>query len=159
MTEVVVAGAAIVRDFYLFVAKRSRPQTVSGFWELPGDEVRPGEDESSALQREFTHEFGISLRTVDRILSDRLLQNWPTENDEGAADQATLRVLRCQIPSEVYFDPEMGEPRPNMYSYDESRWLHIDDLDAVGPWRDADRMMADEIADYYRADGTWQAAD
>jgi 8-oxo-dGTP pyrophosphatase MutT (NUDIX family) len=158
MTEVVVAGAAIVRDFHIFVAKRSRPQSVSGYWELPGDEVGASEEEASALQREFTHEFGISLHTVDRILSDRRLQNWPSEATDSA-DGATLRIWRCQIPSEVYFDPALGEPRPNMYSYDECRWLHIDDLDGVGPWRDADRMMAGEIADYYRNDSTWQSAD
>ena len=77
MAEIVVAGAAIIRNFQIFVAKRSRPQSVSGYWELPGDEVHSDEDESSALQREFTHEFGISLHCVDRILSDRRLQNWP----------------------------------------------------------------------------------
>jgi hypothetical protein len=29
----------------------------------------------------------------------------------------------------------------------------------VSPWRDADRMFAGEIADYYYADSTWQQAD
>jgi 8-oxo-dGTP diphosphatase len=159
MTEVVVAGAAIVRDFHIFVARRSRPQAMSGYWELPGDELQGGEDEPSALQREFTREFGISLHTVDHILSDRRLQNWPSEEPDAAGTTATLRVWRCQIPREVYFDPSMGEPRPSLVSYDESRWLHIDDLDSVGPWRDADRLMADEIADYYRGDDTWQQAD
>lgn len=158
VTEVIVAGAAIVREFQLFVARRSRPQSVSGYWELPGDEVRTGEDEQGALQREFTTEFGISLRCVDRILSDRRLLTWPSEDGETTGD-ATLRVWRCQLPSEATFDTSLGEPRPNMYSYDEARWLNIDDLDAVGPWRDADRMMADEIADYYRSDDIWQLAD
>lgn len=158
MSEVVVAGAAIVRGFQLFVARRSRPQALAGYWELPGDEVRAGEDESSTLQREFTSEFGVSLHTVDRILSDRLMQNWPSETAESSGN-ATLRVWRCQIPSEVYVDQELGEPRPCMIAYDESRWLHIDDLDAVGPWRDADRLMAGEIADYYRNDELWQSAD
>ena len=159
MTEVVVAGAAIVRDFQIFVAKRSRPQAMSGYWELPGDEVQAGEDEVSALQREFTREFGISLHTVDRILSDRLLQNWPSEDAGESSGAATLRIWRCQIPSEVYFDQSLGEPRPSMVVYEESRWLHIDDLDAVSPWRDADRLMAGEIADYYRSDDSWQSAD
>jgi hypothetical protein len=158
MTEVVVAGAAIVRDYRIFVARRSRPQTVSGYWERPGDEVGPEEDEQSALQREFTHEFSISLHCVDRILSDRRLMSWPSEDGESTGN-ATLRVWRCQLPSEATLDTEMGDPRPNMYSYDESRWLDIDDLDAVGPWRDADRLMADEIADYYRNDNIWQMAD
>ncbi|MFL6142874.1 MAG: NUDIX domain-containing protein [Labedaea sp.] len=156
--EVVVAGAAIVRDFRIFVARRSRPQSVAGFWELPGDEVGQDEGEGDALQREFTTEFGISLHCVDRILSDRRLQSWPDQDGEPG-DRATLRVWRCQLPSESIFDPALGEPKPNMYSYDDSRWVDINDLDEVGPWRDADRMMADEIADYYRNDDIWQMAD
>jgi hypothetical protein len=159
MTEVVVAGAAIIRDFHLFVARRARPQTMSGYWELPGDEVGSGEDDESAIQREFVKEFSISIHCVDRILSDRRLQNWMSEDSDSTVDNATLRVYRCQLPSEAIFDTSLGEPRPNMYSYDESYWLPIDDLDAVGPWRDADRIMADEIADYYRADDVWQRAD
>ncbi|HEU5469427.1 MAG TPA: NUDIX domain-containing protein [Actinophytocola sp.] len=158
MTEVIVAGAAIVRDYRIFVARRSRPQTVAGYWELPGDQVGKDEEERDALQREFTTEFSISLRCVDRILSDRKLLTWPSEDGETTGD-ATLRIWRCQLPSESTLDTELGEPRPNMYSYDESRWLDIDDLDAVGPWRDADRLMADEIADYYRSDEIWQMAD
>ncbi|HEV2783582.1 MAG TPA: NUDIX domain-containing protein [Actinophytocola sp.] len=158
MSDVVVAGAAIVRDFRIFVARRSRPQSVSGYWELPGDEVRPGEEEHDALQREFTTEFGVSLRCVDRILSDQRLQSWPAEDGESMG-AATLRVWRCQLPSESTFDTDLGEPRPNMYSYDDARWLDIDDLDAVGPWRDADRLLADDIAQYYRSDDIWQAAD
>jgi hypothetical protein len=158
MTEVIVAGAAIIRDYHIFVARRSRPQNLAGYWELPGDEVQLDEDEASALQREFTTEFSISLRCVDRILSDRRLQNWSSEGEEAFAT-ATLRVWRCQLPSESTLDLALGDPRPNMYTYDESRWLDIDELDAVGPWRDADRLMADEIADYYRADSIWQSAD
>lgn len=153
-----MAGAAIIRGSRLFVARRSRPQSMSGYWELPGDEVRAEEDEHTALQREFTTEFSVSLRCVDRILSDRKLQTWPSEDGESTG-AATLRVWRCQLPSESTFDTELGEPRPNMYSYDEARWLDIDDLDAVGPWRDADRLMAEEIADYYRNDDIWQSAD
>jgi 8-oxo-dGTP diphosphatase len=68
-------------------------------------------------------------------------------------------VWRCQLPSESTFDVDLGEPKPNMHSYDDTAWVDIDDLDAVSPWRDADRMMADEIADYYRNDDIWQMAD
>lgn len=159
MTEVIVAGAAIIKNYRLFVARRSRPQSVSGFWELPGDQLGENEDEQAALQREFTTEFSISLRCVDRILSDRRLLTWPAEEDGEAIGHATLRVWRCQLPSEATLDVELGEPRPNMYAYDEARWVDVDDLDAVGPWRDADRLMAEEIADYYRSDETWQSAD
>lgn len=158
MGEVVVAGAAIIRASRLFVARRSRPQAVSGYWELPGDEVAEHEEEHDALQREFTTEFGISLHCVDRILSDQRLQNWPSEDGESVR-AATLRVWRCQLPSESILDQDLGEPRPSMHSYDDAYWLDIDQLDTVGPWRDADRILADEIANYYRNDQAWQSAD
>ncbi|SDH80938.1 8-oxo-dGTP diphosphatase [Actinokineospora alba] len=152
-----MVGVAIVRDFRLFVARRSQPGSVAGYWELPGAEVAPGEDESSALQRRFTTEFSISLRCVDRILSDRALTAWPTEDLDY--DAALLRVWRCQLPSESTLDLDLGDPRPNFSVYDETRWVPIDDLDAVGPWREADRICAGEIADHYNADDLWQRAD
>jgi ADP-ribose pyrophosphatase YjhB (NUDIX family) len=155
--EVIVAGAAIIRDSRLFVARRSRPASVSGFWELPGDELRQGEEEHGAIEREFTTEFGVSVRCVDRILSDRRMNSYRTGADRAA--DATLRIWRCQLPSESVFDVDFGEPRPNMYDYDESAWISIDELDVVGPWREADRMSAEEIADYYRNDDLWQYAD
>jgi 8-oxo-dGTP diphosphatase len=155
--EVVVAGAAIIRGARLFVARRSRPASVSGFWELPGDELRQGEEERGAIEREFTTEFGVSVRCVDRILSDRRMNSYRTGEDRAA--EATLRIWRCQLPSESVFDAEFGEPRPNMYDYDDSAWIPIEELDAVGPWREADRLGAEEIADYYRYDDLWQLAD
>ncbi len=155
--ESVVIGAAIVRDHYLFVARRMKPSSVSGYWELPGTELEPGEEEYAALQREFTSEFSVSLRCVDRILSDQRLNSWRNEQDESV--NATLRVWRCQLPSESTFDMENGDPRPNMYSYDESSWVSIEDLDSVGPWREADRLLAGDIANYYSSDDIWQSAD
>ncbi|CRK58365.1 putative mutT-like protein [Alloactinosynnema sp. L-07] len=157
MAEAVVTGAAIVREYRLFVARRSRPQSVAGFWELPGAEVAPGQDEQSALSDRFTSEFSISLRCVDRILSDRALTAWPTDDEDY--DSAILRIWRCQLPSESTLDLDLGDPRPNMYVYDETRWVPIDELDQVSPWRDADRITASEIADHYLADDWWQAAD
>lgn len=157
MSEVIVAGAAIIRGARLFVARRSRPASMSGFWELPGDELRTGEDGHVAIEREFTTEFGVSVRCVDRILSDRRLNAYRTGDDQAA--EATLRVWRCQLPSESTFDVEVGDPRPNGYDYDDSAWITIDELDVVGPWREADRMTAGEIADYYRNDDIWQVAD
>ncbi|WP_436500656.1 hypothetical protein [Actinokineospora sp. HUAS TT18] len=157
MAEAVVTGAAIVRGYRLFVARRSRPQSVAGFWELPGAEVPPGGDERTALSDLFTSEFSISLHTVDRILSDRGLTAWPTEDLDY--DAAVLRIWRCQLPSESTLDLDIGDPRPNMYVYDETRWVPLNELDQVSPWRDADRIMASEIVDHYMADEVWQSAD
>jgi 8-oxo-dGTP diphosphatase len=156
MTETtVVLGAAIVQDLHLFVARRSQPPSMAGYWELPGSELT-GDDRGS-LQDLFTHEFGVQLRCVDQIQSDRMLVAWRTaENDDVPA---SLRVWRCQFPSEMTLDMEMGDPRPNMYRYDDSSWVPIDALDTVGPWRDDMRIAAGEVADYYNSDVLWQSAD
>jgi 8-oxo-dGTP diphosphatase len=150
---VTVAGAAIVRSHHLFVARRSRPASMAGYWELPGDHLHDDEDERAALEREFTTEFGISLSCVDHILGDRALPDWRDERDEN--HDATLRIWRCQLPAGYQGDG----PRPNLYRYDDAGWIPIDELDSVGPWRAADRLAADEIADFYRNDQIWQVAD
>jgi 8-oxo-dGTP diphosphatase len=151
----IVLGAAIVRDFRLFVARRSQPASMSGYWELPGDESDGGDQ--SSLEHMFTREFGVSISCVDQLLSDRMLGSWlNVDNDSVTAD---LRVWRCQFPSEATFDIDAGDPRPSGYRYDESQWIAVDDLDAVSPWRDEHRISAGEVADYYLADVVWQDAD
>ncbi len=154
MTETtIVLGAAIVRDFRLFVARRSQPPSMAGFWELPGDEL--GADERGTLQDLFTTEFGVSVSPVDQILSDRVLLSW--RDAQSNTVDAALRVWRCQFPAEVTFAD--GEPRPNMYRYDETCWVPVDDLDAVGPWRDEARITAGEVVDWFLSDVPWQNAD
>jgi 8-oxo-dGTP diphosphatase len=151
----IVLGAAIVRDFRLFVARRSQPPSMAGYWELPGDEL--AHDERGTIEDMFTSEFGVSLSPVDRILSDRPLMSW--RDAENNSVDATLRVWRCQFAREMTFDYEVGDPRPNMYRYDDTCWVPIDELDAVGPWRDEARMAAEEVADYFLGDVVWQGAD
>ena len=154
MTETtIVLGAAIVRDFRLFVARRSQPPSMAGFWELPGDELAG--DERGTLQDLFTIEFGVSLSPVDNILSDRVLLSW--RDAQNNTVDAALRIWRCQFPAEVTFDE--GEPRPNMHRYDETCWLPVEDLDAVGPWRDEARITAGEVVDWFLSDVAWQNAD
>ena len=153
--EVVVVGAAIVRDGRLFVARRCRPQPVAGYWELPGGEVPADGSEPATLSELFTVEFGIDIRCVDRILSDRMLVSWPT----STGDPGVLRVWRCQLPSQSTLDLDLGDPRPNMTAYDETRWVDLADLDSASPWRDTDRITSFEVADTYWSDEWWQYAD
>jgi len=151
----IVLGAAIIRDFRLFVARRSQPPSMAGYWEMPGDESTG--DDRSTLEDMFTKEFGVSVSCVDQLLSDRMLTSWLDANNDSVT--ANLRVWRCQFPGEATFDIEAGDPRPSGYRYDDARWVSIDELDVVSPWRDEARISAGEIADYYSADVVWQDAD
>ncbi|MFC4856131.1 hypothetical protein [Actinophytocola glycyrrhizae] len=149
----IVLGAAIFRDFRLFVARRSQPPSMAGFWELPGDESTG--DERATLQDLFTTEFGVALRPVDQLLTDRVLLSWRNAGNETV--NAALRVWRCQFPAEITFGE--GEPRPSMYRYDDVGWVPVDQLDTVGPWRDEARIAAGEVADWFLSDVQWQDAD
>lgn len=153
--ETIVLGAAIIRDAMLFVAQRAQPPSMAGFWELPG--IESAGDERGALDELFKREFGVSMNCVDQLLSDRMLLGW--QNAEDNAVRASLRVWRCQLPSEATFDMDLGEPRPSGYRYDDAQWVSLDALDDVNPWRDEMLISAGEIADYYFADQVWQGAD
>ncbi|TDV46166.1 hypothetical protein [Actinophytocola oryzae] len=153
--DTVVLGTAIVRESRLFVACRSQPPSMAGYWELPGAETRG--DERDTLDDFFKHEFGVGLSCVDQLLSDRTILGWQDADDNPV--RAVLRVWRCQLPSEATFDLDLGDPRPSGYRYDDAGWVPLDDLDSIGPWRDEARMAAAEIADYYFADVVWQSAD
>lgn len=153
--DTIVLGAAIIRDSRLFVARRSQPPAMAGFWELPGTESTG--DERGTLEDLFKHEFSTSLSCVDQLLSDRMILGWQIA--DNATVRADLRVWRCQLPSEATFDLDVGDPRPNGYRFDDAQWVPLDDLDAVSPWRDEARISAGEVADYYFADVVWQSAD
>jgi len=153
MDDVVVAAAAILHTDRLLVAKRWNPAPVAGQWELPGDELREDESGPDALRREFAEEFGLSIDCYDRILSDQRMIAWRIE--DGTPVDGVLRVWRCRLPTGRTFNLDAGEPRPNLHEYDSVSWLPLDDFDAVGPWRDADRAIVDAIVAYYRVDPSW----
>jgi alanyl-tRNA synthetase len=126
--RVVVAGAVEARG-RLLAARRSRPPSLAGGWELPGGKVEPGEDPAAALVRELREELGIDVEVVAPIHGP-LDGDWPL--DEGSV----LRVMRCRI--------ERGEPAPGI-AHDEVWWLAPDEVSAV-PWLDADAAPASAAA-------------
>lgn len=156
MDDVVVAAAAIVHQDRLLVARRWNPPSMAGRWELPGDELRDDESGPDALRREFVDEFGLSIDCYDRILNEQRLLVWRVE--DGQLVDGVLRVWRCQLPTGRTFDVDTDEPRPNLREYDAITWLPLDDFDAVGPWREGDRAILDDLVAYYRSDPSWPAS-
>jgi hypothetical protein len=150
---IVVAGAAVLCDRRILVAKRLASDYEPGRWMLPSWEV--GEDSVvgavDALEKGFTEEFSTLAHCLFRISVPRDLHDYRSEADfdfdvsQDAETDAQLDVWRCQL---EFVGDEAPMLFANRHSYDEVRWVDVDDLDAVGPWRAADRMAADEIAGF-----------
>ena len=131
----VVVAAAVERRGRLLAARRTRPESLAGRWELPGGKVEPGEDPASALVRELREELAVDVEVVGRVPG-------PVGGDWPLDDTAVLRVLRARI--------ERGDPDPAL-AHDEVRWLgprEVGDVD----WLEAD--LAPATAAVARLD-TW----
>jgi alanyl-tRNA synthetase len=112
----IVVAAALERGGRLLAARRTRPPSVAGGWELPGGKVEPGEDPAHALVRELREELAVDATVVGRVPGP-IAGDWPLD------DASVLRVLRARI--------DRGDPVAEV-AHDELRWLAPDELDSVG---------------------------
>jgi alanyl-tRNA synthetase len=131
----VVVAAAVERRGRLLTARRTRPESLAGRWELPGGKVEPGEDPAAALVRELREELAVDIAVVGRVPGP-MGGDWPLD------DTSVLRVLRARI--------ERGDPDP-VLAHDEVRWLGPREAADVD-WLDAD--LAPALAAVARLD-TW----
>lgn len=61
-----VAGLLRNEEGRVLLSQRTKQQSFSGYWELPGGKVEPGEPPEVALRRELREELGIEAK-VDAI--------------------------------------------------------------------------------------------
>ena len=127
----VVVAAALERRGRLLSARRTRPASLAGRWELPGGKVEPGEDPAAALVRELREELAVDTVVVGRVPGPRG-GDWPLDAT------SVLRVLRARV--------DRGDPDPDPgVAHDEVRWLGPRELASVD-WLDADRGPAQAAA-------------
>jgi 8-oxo-dGTP diphosphatase len=123
-TDLVVVGAAIIRDGRLLSAQRAEPPHMAGGWELPGGKVDPGESDEDALIRECHEELAVKISLDRRIGGDWRL-----------SDRALLRVWTAQIIE--------GDPQP--LEHLALRWLTKDELYEV-TWLPGDRPVIEALS-------------
>lgn len=122
-TEVVVMGAAIIRDGRVLVARRTGPGGLAGGWELPGGKVEPGEDPDLAVVREIQEELGCEIAVTGNLAGEQRIR-----------DGYVLRVARADLVA--------GEPVP--HEHDALRWLGPEELDEVR-WLEPDIPFLAEL--------------
>ena len=121
----IVVGAALVRDGRVLAARRTRPASAAGRWELPGGAVEPGEDEATALARELHEELALAdTRVGERVGPEVALPG-----------ERVLRVRVCRADGE-----------PAALEHDALRWVGPDELGDLD-WLDADRAVLPALAD------------
>lgn len=128
--NILVVGAALVRDGRVLAACRSRPAALAGGWEFPGGKVEEGEGETDALARECLEELGVVVRVSERL--------------GEAVDGAIRLVLYAAALVE-------GEPSP-LEDHDELRWLTAADLATV-KWLPIDQALLETVRELLELGG------
>ncbi|ARP96661.1 Nudix family hydrolase [Bordetella genomosp. 13] len=82
----VAAGLILRPDGQLLLGQRPEGKPWSGWWELPGGKLEPGETVLQALARELHEEIGI-----------RVTEAWPWVTYVHAYPHTTVRLAFCQV--------------------------------------------------------------
>lgn len=126
------------RPTRLLAARRTEPPPLSGFWELPGGKVDPGESWRQALHREIAEELGVAVELGQRVRGPRPDGRWML------SERHVMSVWFGAVTS--------GQPRP-LQGHDALRWLTPPQFGEVA-WLDGNRPVVDLIADRWQEVGS-----
>jgi 8-oxo-dGTP diphosphatase len=63
-----VVNVAVLSEHSVLVLRRALTDSLSGYWEIPGGAVEPGESFAEAAKRELVEETGIQANRLDEVL-------------------------------------------------------------------------------------------
>lgn len=134
VADQLVVAAVLVDDLErpsrALAARRTRPDSLAGRWELPGGKVEPGEDPLAALHRELEEELGITLDVGDEIVGRGGPGSvWPLTSG------LVMRVWWCTVRTGI---PEAGE------AHDALAWVDAAAINDLA-WLEPDLPLVDAI--------------
>lgn len=121
-----VVGGVLIDNHRLLVGLRAEGKQHANMWEIPGGKVEAGEDEPTALRREFEEELGCTIQVHETIGEVRL--------DEPLT-RLVFVAYRCSLLD--------GTPRA--LEHQELRWIGEEELKSLA-WAPADRPLLDRFA-------------
>lgn len=136
VVQLVVAAMivdSLVRPSRVLATRRTRPESLAGWWEFPGGKVEPGEEPDAALIREIQEELDVTLMIGHELTPSG--ETWPISG------RLELRIFVAEIFVGV---PTLGE------SHDQVIWLSADELLSVD-WLDADRAALPAVEELLRS--------
>src|SRR4051794_28788689 len=116
-----VVGVAIIEDGRVLAARRARPASLAGLWELPGGKLEPGEEVEAAAVREIAEELGCRIEVTGVLDGSSVID-----------DDLTLLAVTGRLVD--------GDPVP--HEHDAVRWLGAGELDEVS-WAGPDVPFLD----------------
>ena len=134
VADQLVVAAVLVDDLErpsrALAARRTRPESLAGRWELPGGKVEPGEDPLAALHRELEEELGITIEVGEEIVGPVGPGSvWPLTSG------LVMRVWWCAVRTGI---PEAGE------AHDALAWVDAAAINDLA-WLQPDLPLVDAI--------------
>ncbi len=126
MKTIEVVAAILQKDNKYLAVERGYGEFI-GAWEFPGGKVEPGEDETTALEREIHEEMNLDIKIIDKLCS--IEYDYP----------AFHLLMHCYIAEPI------GSYSLNEHS--NSKWLTVDELKSVD-WLPADIEVVNCLKKY-----------
>jgi 8-oxo-dGTP diphosphatase len=128
-----VAGIAVSRDG-IFIARRKAGGDLGEKWEFPGGKVEEGEDDASALRREYREELGVTVEVGPLLASAEFNHN------------GHVFALNAYHISFKSLDFRMTE-------HTEWRWVGLNEIESPD-FAGSDRLLLPALQAYFDAQGS-----
>lgn|SRR5574344_485162 len=117
----------------VLIAHRNPVGQMGGRWEFPGGKVEPGETDEQAVVREFSEEFGVTVKTGSRIAAATFKHN---------GDEFTLHAYQITVPHDGM------KQKYVLTEHQGYRWAELAEIPQL-EFVDSDMLIYPQILKYF----------